>query len=82
MRAALTRTLLACLCLLASACGVLQDAPPASGADTLCLIDKPIGWAEGDTEETISRVTEHDRRLYCLCPEVYPEKHELMECPK
>ena len=64
-----------------SACGHLSSAPPG-GSKAYCQIDKPIGFAEGDTEETKRRIVEHDRRLYCLCPDVYPRLHEKMACPE
>lgn len=47
----------------------------------MCKVDDPIGFAPGDTEETKRRVVEHDRRLFCLCPDTYPERHEQMNCP-
>ena len=59
---------------------VLSDgtgAPPNS----FCLIDEPIGFAAEDSEQTKRRVVEHDRRLYCLCPDIYPTKAEQMDCP-
>jgi hypothetical protein len=65
--------------MLVSACETLSV---TSGAPDMCLIDEPIGIAPGDTEETKERITEHDRRLICLCPEQYPELREEMECPE
>jgi len=73
--------LLTCLAVPASGCAVLSGETPTK-PETICTVDKPIGFAAGDTEETKRRIVEHDRRLYCLCPDVYPEKHEQMECPK
>jgi hypothetical protein len=46
-------------------------------------VAETIGWQEGDTEETIERIVEHDRRVICLCPDNYPDKKvEAMNCPK
>jgi len=78
-RIGLTATLAICLPLLVSGC---ETPSGTSGAPNMCLIDKPIGIAPGDTEETKERITEHDRRLICLCPEQYPELREDMECPE
>jgi len=71
--------LLTSVLVLASGC---ETPSGTSGAPNMCLTDKPIGIAPGDTEETKERITEHDRRLICLCPEQYPELREDMECPE
>lgn len=74
-----TGILAACLLTLVSACEMHSG---NSGGRSYCLIDEPIGIAPGDTEETKERITEHDRRLICSCPDQYPDLREEMSCPR
>lgn len=80
MLVGLMRIPLLCLPMLAASCAVLSGEKPAP-ANNFCLIDKPIGIVAEDSEQTKQRIVEHDRRLYCLCPDIYPEKAEQMDCP-
>jgi len=82
MRSASTAIPLICLKMLVSGCAVLSTGKPEPNSSAICVIDNPIFFNPGDTEQTIQRIIEHDRRLACLCPEQYPELHKQMECPK
>jgi hypothetical protein len=44
-----------------------------------CQEHGPIGWAEGDTEETKELVTKHDRKWHCICDD---EPDPKWECPE
>lgn len=68
--------------MLASGCVGPFAGKPAPTNSVFCRVDEPIGFATEDTEETKQRIVEHDRRLYCLCPEQYPKMHSKMECPE
>lgn len=75
-----TNLLIGSVVLLASACATFSD---ANSPDAFCAVAETIGWQEGDTEETIERIVEHDRRVICLCPDNYPDKKvEALQCPK
>lgn len=53
-----------------------------TGASSLCRTDELILINPADTKETQDKVLKHDRRLVCLCPDIYPELSEKMECPE
>ncbi len=68
------------LTLLLSGCSTLSgfgmttgsSAPTKPTPSSFCLVAKPIYWADGDTDQTIAQVKEHNRVYKTLCAVTTP----------